>query len=66
MPWARNPNVTVILAAHYPGEQSGSSIVDVLWDVLERDGRLLYTILQTEADYGFLILNVTGATDPDV
>jgi beta-glucosidase len=65
MSWAQNPNVTAILAAHYPGEQSGNSIVDVLWGVLEPGGRLPYTIPETEADYGFPILNLTGATDRD-
>ncbi|KAI1123205.1 glycoside hydrolase family 3 protein [Nemania abortiva] len=52
MPWADNENVTAILAAHYPGEQTGNSIVDVLWGDVEPSGRLPYTIPKTLSDYG--------------
>ncbi|KAJ8109444.1 hypothetical protein ONZ43_g6133 [Nemania bipapillata] len=52
MPWADNENVTAILAAHYPGEQTGNSIVDVLWGAVEPSGRLPYTIPKTLSDYG--------------
>ncbi|KAI0185435.1 glycosyl hydrolase family 3 N terminal domain-containing protein [Xylaria flabelliformis] len=52
MPGAKNENVTAILAAHYPGEQTGSSIVDVLWGAVEPSGRLPYTIPQLLSDYG--------------
>ncbi|GAP91798.1 putative beta-glucosidase 2 protein [Rosellinia necatrix] len=52
MPWADNENVTAILAAHYPGDQSGNSIVDVLWGAVEPSGRLPYTIPKKLSDYG--------------
>lgn len=59
-PWATNPNVTAILAAHYPGQESGNSIVDVLYGDVNPSGRLPYTIAQQEADYNTQILNITG------
>lgn len=65
MSWARNSNVTAILAAHFPGEQSGNSIVDVLWGVVEPSGRLPYTIPDKEEDYDFPVLNLTGVSDPN-
>lgn len=52
MPWADNENVTAILAAHYPGEETGNAITDVLWGIVEPSGRLPYTIPKTLADYG--------------
>lgn len=51
MPWADNANVTAILAAHYPGEQSGHSIVDVLWGHVNPSGKLPFTIPRNPEDY---------------
>ncbi|KAM5384607.1 hypothetical protein ACJZ2D_001352 [Fusarium nematophilum] len=56
-PWANNPNVTAILAAHYPGEESGNSIVDVLWGDAEPSGRLPYTIPKSAKDHDVPIVN---------
>ncbi|KAH6628957.1 glycoside hydrolase family 3 C-terminal domain-containing protein [Boeremia exigua] len=66
MPWADNENVTAILAAHYPDEESGNSIVDVLWGVQEPSGRLPYTIPRTASDYGLPIVeHVDAKGDPN-
>ncbi|CAG8060080.1 unnamed protein product [Penicillium olsonii] len=65
MPWADNDNVTAILAAHYPGQESGDSIVDVLWGEVNPSGKLPYTIAKSEADYNAPILNLTGASSTD-
>ncbi|TID07400.1 putative beta-glucosidase G [Colletotrichum higginsianum] len=67
MPWADNPNVTAILAAHYPGQENGHSIVDVLYGDVNPSGRLPYTIPKQPADYDFPIVNITVtlAQDPD-
>jgi beta-glucosidase len=53
LPWANNTNVTAILAAHLPGEQSGNAIVDVLYGVVNPSGKLPYTIAQSESDFSF-------------
>lgn len=66
MPWADNKNVTAILSAHYPGEEIGNSIVDVLWGATEPSGRLPYTIPKSEEDYGPAIVKISQpVTDPD-
>ncbi|KXH25230.1 hypothetical protein CSIM01_04174 [Colletotrichum simmondsii] len=66
IPWVDNENVTAILNAHYPGEQTGNSIVDVLWGMVEPSGRLPYSIPKNESDYGPSIVNLTEPiTDPD-
>ncbi|RSM04456.1 hypothetical protein CEP52_006835 [Fusarium oligoseptatum] len=66
MPWADNENVTAILSAHYPGEETGNSIVDVLWGRAEPSGRLPYTIPKKLADYGKPIVNLSQpVADPD-
>ncbi|KAH7248226.1 glycosyl hydrolase family 3 N terminal domain-containing protein [Fusarium solani] len=61
MPWANNPNVTAILAAHLPGQESGNSIVDVLWGDVNPSGRLPYTIPVNKTDYNISIVNLTEA-----
>lgn len=60
-PWAKNDNVTAILATHYPGQEVGNSVVDVLWGQTEPSGRLPYTIPKTEEDYNFPVVNITDA-----
>ena len=62
MPWANNENVTAILAAHYPGQETGNSIVDVLWGDVNPSGKLPYTVARDESDYNAPILNLTGQT----
>ncbi|KAI4601181.1 hypothetical protein KJ359_012369 [Pestalotiopsis sp. 9143b] len=52
MPWSDNENVTAILSAHYPGEEIGNALVDVLWGAAEPSGRLPYTIPKDLSDYG--------------
>lgn len=51
LPFADHPNVTAILAAHYPGQESGNSIVDVLYGAVNPSGRLPYTIALNASDY---------------
>lgn len=64
MPWARNPNVIAILAARFPGEQSGIQLWMFSGGVVEPSERLAFTIPEKE-DHGFLVLNLTGVTDPN-
>ena len=65
MPWAEDENVTAILAAHYPGQESGNSIVDVLWGDVNPSGKLPYTIAKQDSDYNAPILNLTGPAATD-
>ncbi|KAF2658662.1 glycoside hydrolase family 3 protein [Lophiostoma macrostomum CBS 122681] len=51
LPWADHPNVTAIVAAHYPGQESGNAIVDVLYGDVNPSGHLPYTIALNGTDY---------------
>lgn len=46
------PNVKAILFANLPGQESGNSLVDVLFGHINPSGRLPYTVGKTEEDYG--------------
>ncbi|WQF85900.1 Putative glycoside hydrolase, family 3, glycoside hydrolase family 3 domain, immunoglobulin [Colletotrichum destructivum] len=61
LPWAGNPNVTAILAAHLPGQETGNSIVDVLWGDVNPSGRLPYSIPVDPKDTDIPIVNLTEA-----
>jgi beta-glucosidase len=60
LPWADHPNVTAILAAHFPGQETGNSIVDILWGDVNPSGRLPYTIAETEVDYDRNLVKCTA------
>jgi beta-glucosidase len=63
LPWANHPNVTAILAAHYPGQESGNAIVDILYGAVNPSGKLPYTIALDKNDYNALPITAVNSTD---
>lgn len=51
-----HPNITAILWAGLPGEQSGNAIADVLFGRVNPSAKLPFTIGKTRADYGTDVL----------
>nr|AFK65507.1 beta glucosidase [Glaciozyma antarctica] len=49
--WIDHPNVTAVLYAGLPGQESGNSIVDVLFGGVNPSARLPYTISKAREDY---------------
>ena len=50
--YSDNPNITAILWAGVPGEQSGNSIADVLYGRVNPGAKLPFTLAKTRQDYG--------------
>lgn len=50
--WIEHDNVTAVLLAHLPGQESGNSLVDILYGDVNPSGRLPYTIGKSIKDYG--------------
>ncbi|KAK4175089.1 glycoside hydrolase superfamily [Triangularia setosa] len=59
-----HPNVTAIIMAGLPGQESGNSLVDILWGDVNPSGRLPYTIAKSEQDYG-AVLDPAGTEEED-
>lgn len=59
--WYDNPNITAILWAGLPGEQSGNSIVDVLYGDVNPGGKSPFTWGETREAYGAPILRKPNA-----
>jgi len=51
MPWIDHPNVTAVVLAGLPGQESGNSLADVLFGDVNPSGKLVYTIAKNRADY---------------
>lgn len=53
--WIDHPNVTAVLFAHLPGQDSGRALVEVMYGVQSPSGRLPYTVARRAEDYGTLL-----------
>lgn len=53
--WIEHPNITAVLFAGLPGQESGNSLVDILYGDVAPSGKLVYTIAKNESDYGALL-----------
>lgn len=49
--WADNENVTAIVAAWLPGQESGNALVDALYGDVNPSGKLPFTWGKSEGDY---------------
>ncbi|KAJ5664703.1 hypothetical protein N7462_011516 [Penicillium macrosclerotiorum] len=53
--WIENPNITAVIYAHIPGQDSGRALVEVMFGKQSPSGRLPYTVARKESDYGKLL-----------
>lgn len=53
--WIENPNVTAVIFAHLPGQDSGRALVEILFGMQSPSGKLPYTVAKNESDYGPLL-----------
>ncbi|KAJ7114672.1 glycoside hydrolase family 3 protein [Mycena crocata] len=60
MAWATHPNITAIVYAGAPGEQTGPGLVDVLFGTVNPSGRLPFSIADDESAYGTKIVTDPG------
>lgn len=53
--WIEHPNVTAVIFAHLPGQDSGRALTSILYGDVSPSGRLPYTVARNESDYGNLL-----------
>lgn len=62
--WIEHPNVTAVVFAGIPGQESGNALVDVLYGDVNPSGRLPYTVARNESDYGHLLNSTVDPSHP--
>ena len=65
-PWIAHPNVSAVLLAGLPGQESGNALVDVLFGAVSPSGRLPYTIAKARGDYPADVLYESGMETPQI
>ncbi|KAL3476988.1 putative beta-glucosidase M [Aspergillus californicus] len=53
--WVDHVNVTAIIYAHLPGQDTGRALVSLLYGDSNPSGRLPYTVAKQQSDYGSLL-----------
>ncbi|TGJ83773.1 hypothetical protein E0Z10_g4987 [Xylaria hypoxylon] len=56
-----HPNVTALIFAHLPGQDSGRALVSILYGDVNPSGKLPYSVPRNESDFG----PIRNATQPD-
>ena len=52
--WIDHPNITAVIFAHLPGQDSGRALVQLLYGYQSFSGKLPYTVAKNESDYNVL------------
>lgn len=53
--WIENANITAVIFAHLPGQDTGRSLVELLYGRTNPSGRLPYTVAKSPSDYGSIL-----------
>ncbi|RDH31277.1 glycosyl hydrolase family 3 N terminal domain-domain-containing protein [Aspergillus welwitschiae] len=53
--WIEHPNITAVIFAHVPGQDSGTALVEIMYGRVSPSGRLPYTVARDPKDYGALL-----------
>lgn len=53
--WIDHPNITAVIFAHTPGQESGNALIEIMYGKQSPSGRLPYTVAKQVSDYGALL-----------
>jgi len=63
--WIEHPNITAVIFAHLPGQDSGRALVEVMYGNQSPSGRLPYTVAKQASDYWSLQSPVLPSGDSE-
>ncbi|KAJ3019335.1 UNVERIFIED_CONTAM: hypothetical protein HDU68_010715 [Siphonaria sp. JEL0065] len=66
MPWFNHPNISAVVYAMLPGQESGSALADILFGNTNPSGRLPFTALKNRAEYTTDVLCTSFAYTPQI
>jgi len=66
MPWVNHPNISAIIFAGLPGQESGNSLVDILFGDINPSGKLVFTIPEQATDFPAQVLYYSEAEIPQI
>ncbi|KAH7338247.1 glycoside hydrolase superfamily [Rhizoctonia solani] len=64
--WIESPNVTAVVFAYYPGQETGNAIASVLFGEVNPSGNLPFTLAKSAFDYPPNGIYTEDVTDPHV
>ncbi|KAG8698817.1 hypothetical protein FRC09_007008, partial [Ceratobasidium sp. 395] len=64
--WIEHPNVTAVLFAYYPGQETGNAITSILYGHTNPSGKLPFTLARSEDDYPTNGIFNENVTDPHI
>ncbi|KAH1497278.1 hypothetical protein KXX52_001408 [Aspergillus fumigatus] len=64
--WIENDNITAVIYAHLPGQDTGGALVEIMYGKQSPSGRLPYTVAKNASDYGKVLHPVVPAGDRDL
>ncbi|KFY67094.1 hypothetical protein V496_01748 [Pseudogymnoascus sp. VKM F-4515 (FW-2607)] len=57
--WIEHPNITSVIFAHLPGQDSGRAVVSLLFGDESPSGKMTYTVARNESDYNVAVAHPT-------
>ncbi|QRV90159.1 glycoside hydrolase family 3 protein [Ceratobasidium sp. AG-Ba] len=64
--WIEHPNVTAVLFAYYPGQETGNAITSILYGKTNPSGKLPFTLAKSTNDYPTNGIYNGNDTDPHI
>ncbi|CAE6420787.1 unnamed protein product, partial [Rhizoctonia solani] len=64
--WIEHPNITAVIFAYYPGQETGNAIASILFGEVNPSGKLPFTIAKSASDYAPNGIFTENVTDPHI